>query len=294
MATSCPPNCLQGTPLWSLYDVTDNNPEFCLYESVVSEYTDISGFPVYYYRAISNMDPLYGEDSNQDFTGPIETKLVYEPTEEPNIIDMFGIKSDDTLQYTLIPKANFSRDVASGDDTITPMPGDVIKTLWNNRNYEIVDIGSEQNIFMGKRLIWEFILRPYRFSEESTKAEEIHRSTIGVTYIYIYPDGLLADVTHPDGSIDVGVDVTTLGLDLTTLVCGSTYAKNSDGSIDVYNDTLVVEDEKDPHPEYTGQSNETAPLEDKISDNLGDGDWIETESDNIDNYGDVDTKIFGF
>ena len=375
MAITCPPNCIQGTPLWELYDVTDENPEFCLYESIMSEYVDIAGFPVMYYRAKSKMDRLYGEDSNQDYYEPVRTKLYYEPTDESNIIDMFGIRSDETLEYTLIPKATFSRDIVGtiqgipltltvtgagtgytskesvltsggtgeqlrvdivanmsgaltkvkinsfnkgfnytvgdaitvdfggGDATFTvdtvgiedaiPMPGDVIKTLWNNRNYEIVDTGAESNIFGAKKLIWEFILRPFRFSEQSLKSEEIHRSSPAWVYIYIYPDGDLADIMYPDGTEVTGVPIDTLDIDLSVLECGYKYKRNEDGSIEIIEDTMVFE-EDDSDGTHVGQSGEEQDLKDGSSRKYGDDSWIEVESDGIDDYSDVDTKIFGY
>jgi len=372
MALSCPPNCIKGTPLWSLYDVTDTNPEFCLFESVVGEFTDISGFPVLYYRAKSNMDRLYGEDSNQDFYEPVQTKLYYEPTDEPNIIDMFGIRSDETLQYSLLPKSIFTRDVGGsingipatisnavsgsnynsgmkvpttggtgtgmyvdittssggvtkivinsfnkgfgytvgdvititgGDENATftvasvttadigPMAGDVIKTLWNNRNYEIVDIGSEQSIFQGKKLVWEFILRPYRFSEQSDKAEEIHRSSVGYTQIYIYPDGLFADITYSNGTEVLKVDVTTLDVELDGLECGRSYLRNPDGSYDLLEPEIVQEDDIFPHPTYEDTQK---PFETKPVLVYGDNEWVEIESNKIDDYGDIDGLMFAF
>ncbi len=370
MAIVCPPNCIKGTPLWSLYDITDSNPEFCLFASIVGEYTDIAGFEVMYYRAKSKMDRLYGEDSNQEYYEPTKTKLYYEPTDEPNIIDAFGIRSDETLEYSLIPKVIFNRDIGGtiegipltisnanggsgyftkelvatsggsgtglyvdttaasstitnikintfnkgegyvvgdvvtiigGDSNATfqiasittaeigPMAGDVIKTIWNNRNYEVVDIGAEQAIFMGKKLVWEFILRPYRFSEQSLSAEEIHRSAVGWTQIYIYPDGLYADVIYESGTEMIKVPIEDLDIDMNDFECGSTYKQNEDGSYDLVAPEIVVEEDYFPHPTYE----ETAkPFEDKASDQYGDNSWIEVESNKIDGYGDIDDIMF--
>lgn len=386
MALNCPPNCISGTPLWSLYDVTDNNPEYCLFESVVMEYTDIAGFPVMYYRAKSKMDKLYGEDPNQNYYEPIKTKLYYEPTEEKNIIDALGIRSDETIQYSLIPKGTFSRDIGEstsgvpdtvinavggtgytsgfgvlttggsgtglrvditanavgnvtkitinsfnrGDgyqvgDVITitggggnatfeigsittkpiqPMPGDVIKTLWNNRNYEIVDIGAEESIFQARKLIWEFILRPFRFSEQSLMSESIHTSKVVWNYIYIYPDGLFADITYSDGTVANGVPVDQLDLDTAGMACGVKYKRNDDGSFDIMQEALVGE-ANDGYPEeelvpgdgviLNNEYQDTGkPVKDRTSNKYGDDSWIEVESEKIDNYGDVDTKIFGY
>lgn len=374
MALNCPPNCLKGTPLWNLYDVTDDNPEFCLFESLVAEYTDIAGFEVMYYRAKSKMDRLYGEDSNQDYYPAVKTKLYYEPTEEPNVIDGFGIRSDETLEYSLIPKLIFKRDVGgtiegipetisnafggtgyrssfkvdtsggtgtglcvdiiandidgrvknikinkfnSGDgytigdviriedgdlnayfqiaslttSDIQPMAGDVIKTLWNNRNYEIVDIGAEQSIFMGRKLIWEFILRPYRFSEQSLLAEEIHRSEVVYNQIHVHPDGEFVDITFPNGSEMTDVPINTLDIDISELECGSTYKQNSDGSFDLLLPDLDIEPDYDPHPLY---HDTLKPVENKSVEAFGDNAWIEVESDKIDKYEDLDDMMFSY
>ena len=372
MSLICPPNCLKGTPLWNLYDIKDTNPEFCLFESLVGEYTDIAGFEVMYYRVKSKMDRLYGEDSNQDYYAPVKTKLYYEPSEEPNVIDAFGIRSDETLEYSLIPKITFTRDIGgviegvpltienafggtgyrsskkietsggtgeglcvdietiSGTissikintfnkgfgyvvgDTISiedgdynavfdigsittaelsPMAGDVIKSLWNNRNYEIVDIGAEQTIFMGRKLIWEFILRPYRFSEQSLLAEEIHRSSVVYNQIHVHPDGLFVDIIYSNGSEMVDVPINTIDIDISDLECGSTYKQNSDGSFDLLDVALDVEPDFNPHPTY----HETdKPVENKLVDSYGDNSWIEVESNKIDNYGDLDDMMFTY
>jgi len=367
--STCPPNCIKGTPLWSLYDVTENNPAYCMYESVVGEYTDIAGFPVQYYRAKSKMDRLYGEDANQNYHDPVTTKLYYEPSDEPNMIDMMGIRSDETLEYSLIPKSTFSRDIGAvisgvpqtiggaiggtgyltknqvsttggtgtglvvdittsngsvtsikldsfnkgsgyvigdtitivgGDSNasfiisttttsdITPMAGDVIKTLWNNRNYEIADVGAEQSIFMAKKLVWEFILRPYRYSEQSLMAEQIHTGKVGWTQIHISPDGLTADLIYANGDEMTYVPVSTLDIDVGSLDCGSTYKKNDDGSYDLLETEVYVEDDKDPHPTYEDTG---IPLEDRSTDTYGDNDWVEVESDYIDNT-DLDNILF--
>jgi hypothetical protein len=51
-------------------------------------------------------------------------------------------------------------------------PGDVIKTLWNERSYEVADVGKEGSIFQLNKNVYEFILKPYRFSDQSESARE--------------------------------------------------------------------------------------------------------------------------
>jgi len=50
-------------------------------------------------------------------------------------------------------------------------------TPWNNRAYELADVHEEEKIFQLKKLIWGFVLKPYRFSDESDSAREIFRGT---------------------------------------------------------------------------------------------------------------------
>jgi hypothetical protein len=86
------------------------------------------------------------------------------------MINTFGMVSEEMIQYAAIPKTTFSRDVSA---SVNPRPGDVVKTLWNNRTYEIVDVHEESQIFQLKKLIWEFILKPYRFSDTSDSSREL-------------------------------------------------------------------------------------------------------------------------
>ena len=160
-----------ASPSWELLDLNQEENEYLLFDSVTSEFNDIAGFPIDYYikSNLENADYLYGEDQNEEFTEPRRSKLIYEPSEEPDIINVFGFSSDDTLTYTQITKTIFQRDISSE----VPKVGDVIRTLWNNKLYEIVEVGSEQKIFQGKKLVWEFIMKPYRHSEESDSADEL-------------------------------------------------------------------------------------------------------------------------
>ena len=119
-------------------------------------------------------DYLYGENLATRYFGPYETKIIYEPTDEPTLTTGFGINSEEVISFADIPKFTFSRDVSAG---YHPKPGDAIITLWNNRAYEIADIGEEEKIFQLKKMVWGFALRPYRFSDESESAREISRFT---------------------------------------------------------------------------------------------------------------------
>lgn len=162
-------------PLWQLHHL-QGNVEHDLFESIISEFTDISGIIAKYYIRDSSRenDYLYGEGLATRYFGPYDTKLVYEPTEEPTLTTGFGINSEEVISWSSTPKFTFSRDVSAG---YHPKPGDAIVTLWNNKAYEIADVHEEEKIFQLKKMIWGFVLRPYRFSDESDSARDISRFT---------------------------------------------------------------------------------------------------------------------
>ena len=194
-------------PEWELYHI-NGNPEHDLQDSVVVEYNDIAGIKIEYYIRDESieMDHLYGESVNTEYIGPYTTKFVYEVTEEPTVADTFGITSVDVIQYGWIPITTFSRDVSASYD---PKPGDVLRTIWNERSYEIVDVGAENSIFQLKKNVYEFILKPYRFSDQSESAADVSFDVDGDTYtepLTAY-GGENAYITEQSDSIDDYSDV---------------------------------------------------------------------------------------
>lgn len=234
-------------PKWELHDL-NNNVEHDLFEDLIVEFNDIAGIKMNYYIRNTDdrteIDHIYGEPLYQNtfwYTAK-QSKLLYEVTEEPSLTDIFGIVSEDQIQYATMPKFTFIRDINKNATDVTatpsaaPKPGDVIKTIWNDRAYEVVDVHEEEQIFQLKKFAWGFILRPYRFSEESDSA----RTVVG-EHVYT-----------PTEEIDTSTESTPLT---------ATYAHRTDD--ETYN----------------------AETENEL---------IEKESNDIDNYGDVDTSIYGY
>ena len=220
-------------PTWQLHDL-NNNIEHELFEDYIVEFTDIAGIEVDYYirneTGITEMDDIYGEPMYQNtFYNPARrTKVLYDTTEEPTLTEVFGIVSEDQIQYAFMPKFTWSRDVSAGTylrdgviHNMRPNVGDLMTTIWNDHNYEIVDVGEEAHIFQLNKFVWEFILRPLRYSEQSNSIANI-------------VDPVLREPSDTDTA--------------------------------------------------------TSPL----TASMGDNATIEEESNEIDNYGDVDTAIYGF
>lgn len=171
-----------AAPGWEILDFEQEEQEYLLYDSVVCERTDIGGFPIQFYIHLNpeNADELYGEDPNEEFSPGYKSKIIYQPEEEIQMLGIFGMSGDETLRSVYIPKTIFKRDIESQflkdypDETEhEPVPGDTLRTLWNNIIYEIVDVGSEEKVFQAKKLVWEFIIKPYRHSEESDTADDM-------------------------------------------------------------------------------------------------------------------------
>jgi len=163
-------------PKFVLHDLY-NNIEHDLFENIVVEYCDIAGIVFDYYIRNEDRiesDTLYGEPKYQNilYNAPRRSKFLYEPTDEPALYDPFGVHSEEMIQYAYMPKFTFSRDISAG---YHPKPGDGIITIWNDRAYEVVDAYEEIQIFQVQKSMWQFILKPYRFSEQSASARAISR-----------------------------------------------------------------------------------------------------------------------
>jgi hypothetical protein len=157
---------------WEMYDVSAANMEHDLFDSSIVEYNDIFGIKINYYVRDESieMDNLYGESTNTGYLDVQSTKMVYETGDEATITDPFGITAIDLIQYGWLPKSTYTRDVSR---TYSPKPGDVIQTPWNERSYEVVDVAEEGTIFQLGKFVWEFVIKPYRFSDQSDSAEDI-------------------------------------------------------------------------------------------------------------------------
>lgn len=247
---------LKYNPYWRIYDIASSNVEHLFFNSIIMEMTDISGFEIQYYISTANFDGLWGEDSNNDYLGPFTTKLVYEPTNESTVLNAFGITGNETIEYAMTPMDTFTRDLSaayyssstpstSASVIVAPKVGDLIKIPWNDRAYEIVDIGREQKIFQAKKFIWELILRPYRFSEESDKAREVYSGS----------------------SLDTASEVASAALD--TSLTSNLFLE-------------TFEDDQSFSATFEPSAANLVRAQEYAEEHYGDNHWIEVESEKID------------
>lgn len=158
-------------PKWNLHDINDNI-EWDLFEGYIVEYNDISGIEIEYYIRDETVDQdyLYGEATNIRYLAAKTTKAFNEMWEEPIVTTGWGQYSEEGIVYLSMPKFTFTRDVSAG---YYPKIGDIVKFIHNSRSYEIAMVHQEEKIFQLSRLVYSFMLKPYRYSEESESKKEI-------------------------------------------------------------------------------------------------------------------------
>lgn len=158
-------------PKWNLHDINDNI-EWDLFEGYIVEYNDISGIEIEYYIRDESVDQdyLYGEATNIRYLTAKTTKAFNEMWEEPIVTTGWGQYSEEGITYLSMPKFTFTRDVSAG---YYPKIGDIVKFAYNNRSYEIAMVHQEEKMFQLSRLVYSFMLKPYRYSEESESKKNI-------------------------------------------------------------------------------------------------------------------------
>lgn len=171
---------------WELVDLNQDRKTYeCeFFQSVISEFTDIAGFPVeIYLHNPENVDIMYGESTIAGFDGPYRSKILMENFQEPYMINIMGAFGNNNIQYAEMPKALWLRDVLDqvnkkydldfDPEDRLPMPGDVIHCLWNDERYEIASVNSAEKVFMARKHIWSFVLKPYRDGNEGPEEKEM-------------------------------------------------------------------------------------------------------------------------
>jgi len=158
-------------PKWNLHDINDNI-EWDLFEGYIVEYNDISGIEIEYYIRDESVeqDFLYGESENIRYLAAKTTKAFNEMFDEPIVTTGWGQYSEEGVVYLSMPKFTFTRDVSAG---YYPKIGDVVKFVYNSRSYEVAMVHNEEKVFQLSKLVYSFMLKPYRYSEESESKKQI-------------------------------------------------------------------------------------------------------------------------
>jgi len=153
-----------GLGLFRYFDMDDGtNQEISLWAEWLTESHQAYGGDVLYYRLShidTNMDQLYGEAQLERYGKPRRCRVLFENIEEPNRFwSAFGMMADEEFNMTLT-KDEYATKI---DSTGTPRVGDVVRTTWNNVNYEVTYV-HDHPVMAYVSSLWTFTLKRFEFS----------------------------------------------------------------------------------------------------------------------------------
>jgi hypothetical protein len=145
-----------------------------LYDSVITEAYNKFGVPMVYYVVDydKNYDKIFGEDMDRVIERKFNCMAYYELQEEIEMFTKWGIEGIDNF-HLYISKSHLEiastynidgtmSGSTSGEGTYpsyTPKRGDIIRSVYNDRWYEIVNIQQEQEQFLQTKHSWDLIVK---------------------------------------------------------------------------------------------------------------------------------------
>lgn len=135
-----------------------------LYDILLMETYNKYGVECTYYQSTfdTNYNKVFGEDGNRQFTRSFPIMTYYQLPKEMELWSKFGIEGLDNFQMS-VSKRHFSAACIANDNIyVVPKVGDVIKATYNNRFYEVIDVGEEEEIFLQKKHTWILTVSVFR------------------------------------------------------------------------------------------------------------------------------------
>lgn len=149
--------------------------EKLLYDSIITEAYNKFGVPMVYYCVDydTNYDEIWGEDMDRLIERKFNCMVYYELQEEIELFTKFGIDGIDNFHMYIsmshisaastYDSNSYSITGVSATEgtftTYTPKRGDIMKSIYNNRYYEIVNVQAEQEQFLQKKHSWDLIVK---------------------------------------------------------------------------------------------------------------------------------------
>lgn len=154
------------------------NKDRLVFEVAMSDMNNIYGTPMMYYVVSHDetYDPLFGEDDDRKIERRFPIKAVFELPKELDQLAKFGIEGlDNFVMY--VSKQHFqhaSQYATSGHQlypvtsaagtsatygTYIPRSGDILRSEYNNKYYEILDIGEQDEMFLQREHSYTLTVR---------------------------------------------------------------------------------------------------------------------------------------
>jgi len=149
----------------------DNESE--LYEILITDMYNQNNLSADYYESTfdTSYDKLFGEDGDRYFKQKFTIILHGELPKEEQLWSRFGIEGIDNFQMFCTKRHFSAASLADTGDTVIPKVGDVIYTSYNNRIYEIRDVGQEEEMLHQRKHTWVFTLSPFTDTNISLSAD---------------------------------------------------------------------------------------------------------------------------
>lgn len=174
------PDINSGIGIFRYFDQDDStNLEFNLWADWSWEQNKLYGADVLYYRLEPiAKDKLYGEDPLERFRPPKRCRTSFEDINQPDRFwSAFGMMSDDVF-ICIIPKLEFLNKIGSE----SPKAGDIIRTTWNNINYEVIYI-HEHPEFGYASSTFRFTMKRFEFTYQEGTEQEYRPDDPFVTFV---------------------------------------------------------------------------------------------------------------
>lgn len=153
---------------------TDNyDSERLLYDLLVTEAYNQAGTCMTYYVIDydTTKDKLFGEDTDRTVLRSFDIMAHGELPREEQLWSKFGIEGLDNFQIYVAKRHFTAASSQDSYDATVPRIGDMIYMDHNNRTYDVIDVGQEDEMFLQGKHTWIITLSPHQDTHIALSAD---------------------------------------------------------------------------------------------------------------------------
>jgi len=153
-----------------------------LYDSMLAECYNIHGVEMVYYILTfdTSYNKIWGEDNDRRYERCFAFMSLLELPKEDNNTTPFGLEPFDLVQVNVSKKHFENASLRDSNGYLQPQlsaykpkVGDIIKSVYANYYYEIVDLTHEDTMFLQHKHSWTFLVKPYKNEHYDIKTSEL-------------------------------------------------------------------------------------------------------------------------
>lgn len=152
---------------------TNYNSERQLYDLLVTEAYNKTGTCMTYYVTDydTTKDKLFGEDTDRTVLRSFDIMAHGELPREEQLWSKFGIEGLDNFQIFVAKRHFTAASSQDSYDATVPRIGDMIYMDHNNRTYDVIDVGQEEEMFLQGKHTWIITLSPHQDTHIALSAD---------------------------------------------------------------------------------------------------------------------------